>query len=256
MRTHSGALPPFLKRVAAAFLCLAGCAGGGEGASAAASPSGWGLFLTEVVRSVDVVGFVLLALLVVLLGMVIDIFAHLRIGRLIPENLLADVQAEMTNGEYEKALELGDKSDCLIGQIFAAALSKMDYTFERMEDAMRGEVAIQGLVMRQWVAQFRLTAIAGMLLGGAGAALEAMRLVFDLGRRPPGLAAALADSFETRALVYAFLFSILMGTVMALLSLVVSLVASSRLEKILLEAERLGEELLDPFRPLPRNGEE
>jgi hypothetical protein len=239
-----------------ALLAFAGAASGGEEQHAAAIPvSGWGAFFSEVFHSVDVVGFVLATLFVVLLGMAIDMFGRIRVSKMIPDALLADVQAEMTNGEYEKALEISEKSDCLIGQVFVSALSKTDYSFERMADAMRVEVRIQGLVARQWVAQFRVTAVAGILLGAAGAAFEAMRFVFGLSGHPnPGL--SLSSSFETRALAYAFLFSLLMGAVMALVSLIVSTVASSRLEKILLEAERLGEELLDPFRPLPQTEEE
>ncbi len=209
----------------------------------------------EVFRSVDAVGFVLVTLFVVLLGMIIDMFHHIRLGRLVPETLLADVQTEMANGEYEKALELSDKADCLIGQVFSAALSKTDYSFERMADAMRGEVRIQGLVLRQWVSQFRIAAMTGILLGLAGAALEAMLFIHGMAGQPDW-SAALASSFETRARAYAFLFALLMGIVMALASLIVSTIASARLEKILLEAERLGEELLDPFRPLPESGEE
>lgn len=219
--------------------------------------AGWLPFLGELFRSVDAVCFVLATLFIALFGMIIDLFGHLRIGRMIPETLIADVHAEMDNGEYEKALEICEKADCLIGQIFAAALSKTDYSFERMAEAMRGEACIQGLVLRQWVAQFRATAAAGVLLGAAGAAVEAMRLVFDIaGRGGAGLFAAFASSFETRAIAYALLLSLFMGMLMALVSLVVSTVASTRLEKILLEAERLGEDLLDPFRPLLQTEEE
>ena len=246
---------PLLKKTAAVFPLLAGFARAGEDYAATNfAPSGWNAFFGEVFRSVDVVGFILVTLFIVLLGMIIDMFRHLRISRMIPETLLADVQEEMTNGEYEKALEMSDKADCLIGQVFAAALSKTDYSFERMDDAMHGEVRIQGLVMRQWVLQFRVTAVVGVLLGLAGAAFEAMRFVFDMTGRP-NLNLALSSSFETRALAYAFLFALFMGALMAMISLIVSTVASSRLEKILLEAERLGEELLDPFRPLPQSEE-
>ncbi len=184
--------------IAVALLpCGAAAAGEVPGAD---SSSAWGLFLAEVFRSIDTVGFVLIVLFIVLLGMVIDMFLHLRVGRMLPETLLADVQEEMTNGEYEKAFELSDKSPSLIGQVFAAILAKTDYSFDRMEEAMRSEVRIQGLVLRQWVAQFRMTAVLGILLGVAGAIVEAMRLVFDLARRPD---AADVWTFETRALAYA-----------------------------------------------------
>lgn len=214
------------------------------------TPAGWTAFLGEVFRSIDLVGFVLITLLIVLLGMCLDLFNHLRLGKIIPEGLLSDVQEEMGNGEYEKALELCEKSNSLIGQVFAAALSKTDYSFERMEESMRSEASIQGLVWRQWVGQFRMMAMAGFLLGVVGALVESMRFVFDMVGRP-NVGLALASSFEVRGLVYSIFLSLLLGTVMAIVSLSAATVASSKLEKILLEVERLGEELLDPFRPLP-----
>lgn len=218
-------------------------------------PGGWSAFLSELFRSVDAIGFVLVTMLVVLLGMCLDMFYHLRIAKFIPETLLTDVQEEMTNGEYEKALELCEKSNSPIGQVFAAALSKTDYSFERMAEAMRGEVEIQGLVWRQWVGQFRVTAIAGFLMGFIGAMIEAMRFVADMIGRP-NLNLALASSHEVRGIAYSFFFALMMGALLALVSLVASASASAKLEKILLEAERLGEELLDPFRPLPLLQEE
>ena len=219
------------------------------------TPEGWGAFLSEAARSFDIIGFVLVILLVVLLGMCADLFNHLRLGKLIPETLLNDVQEEMANGEYEKALDICQKSESMVGQVFASALSKSDYSFDRMEEAMRGEVQIQGLVWRQWVGQFRTMAWVGLLLGLAGCLVETMRFVADLAGRP-NIGLALSSSFEMRSLLYGGLIALLLGTIMALLCLVISTMASSKLEKILLETERLGEELLDPFRPLPQQPEE
>ncbi len=216
---------------------------------------GWGAFLGEAFRSFDVVGFVLLVLLLVNIGMCIDLFNHLRLSKLIPEGLLDDVQEEMGNGEYEKALEMCTKSDSLIGQVFAAVLSKTDYSFDRMDEAMRGEVKIQGLVWRQWVRQFRVFAFVGLLLGFLGAVVECMRFVADMTGRP-NISLALASSFEVRALLYNLFAALFLGGLMALLSLAAYTAATSKLEKMLLEAERLGEELLDPFRPLPLTEEE
>jgi hypothetical protein len=219
------------------------------------TPEGWGNFLSELARSIDVIGFALIIVFIILVAMCLDLFLHLRIGKLIPEGLLNDVQEEMSNGEYEKALDLCQKSEGMMGLIFAAALAKTDYSFDRMEEAMRGEVEIQGLVWRQWVGQFRIMAIVGLLLGLGGLLIESMRFIADLAGRP-NIGLALASSFEMRAPAYCGMFCLLVGVATAVASLVAYTVASSKLEKILLEAKRLGEELLDPFRPLPMSLEE
>ena len=219
------------------------------------TPSSWSEFFSEAFRSIDVVGFVLLTFLIVVIGMCLDLIGHLRVNRLIPEDLLSAVQEEMSNGEYEKALEYCEKSNCLIGQVFSAALMKTDYSFERMQEALRGEIGIQGLVWRQWIRQFKTVAIAAPLLGLIGAAIHAMRFVSDLAGRP-NLGLALASSFEMRALAYNFFTALLLGLLMSIIALSVYSLCSAKLEKILLEANRLGEELLDPFRPLPPAPEE
>lgn len=238
------------------LLTATGAAGAGElfEAEGLASP-GWHEFLNELVRSIDVIGFVMIIFFIVLLGMCIDLFAHLRVAKLIPESLLNDVQEEMTNGEYEKALEVSQKSDSLTGEVFVAALGKTDFSFDRMSESMRAEVRIQGLAWRQWVDKFRTIAVIALLLGIAGFLLETMRFIAEMAGRP-SLELALASSFELRALAYGALFSLFLGAVMAVISLMVTTYASSKLEKILLESERLGEELLDPFRPLPLSQEE
>lgn len=249
------------KRARSLLVTLIACAslvcsiGAAVDYSAANVSGGWSAFLTEVFRATDVIGFALLTLTLVLLGMALDLLLNLRVGKLIPENLLADVQAEMANGEYERALELCEKSNCLIGQVFAAGLSKTDYSFERMSEALKGELEIQGVVWRQWVAQFRITALTGFFIGLCGAVISGMRFVADLVGRP-NLGLALASSFEMRALIYNTLFALLLGLTMSIISLLVYAIGSSKLEKILLETGRLGEELLDPFRPLPVPPEE
>lgn len=219
------------------------------------APVRWHQFLMELVRSIDVVGFVMIVFFIVLAAMCVDLFVHLRIGKMIPESLLNDVQEEMSNGEYEKALEISQKSESLTGEVFAAALGKSDFSFDRMSDSMRAEVRIQGLAWRQWVGQFRTIAAIALLLGVGGFLIETMRFIADMSGRP-NLELALASSFELRALSYGALFALFMGVAMAVVSLGVATYASSKLEKILLESERLGEELLDPFRPLPASQEE
>lgn len=216
---------------------------------------GWHDFFSELLRSVDVIVFLMTIFFIVLLGMCIDLFFHLRVGRLIPESLLNDVQEEMSSGEYEKALEVSQKSDSLTGEVFVAALGKTDFSFERMSESMRAEVKIQGLAWRQWVDKFRTIAMIALLLGLAGFLIETMRFIAEMAGRP-SLELALASSFELRALAYSAMLSLLIGAIMAVISLSVATYASSKLEKILLEAERLGEELLDPFRPLPLSQED
>ncbi|MDR1613208.1 MAG: hypothetical protein LBT97_10580 [Planctomycetota bacterium] len=215
---------------------------------------GWDAFFPELLRSLDVAGFLLLTLLAVAVGMAIDVFCSVRVSRMIPERLLLGVQEQMASGEYEKALEICRENDCLAGRIFAAALEKADHSFERMQGAMRAEADVLGLVWRQLVGQFRLTALGGTLFGLLGAFANLLRLVSHLQGRP-NLGMALAASFEMRSLLYGVFGSLFLGVFIAGASRFAYHVAKAKLERILLECDRLGEEILDPFRPLPAQEE-
>lgn len=210
----------------------------------------WSTMFAELARAIDLGGFIALIILVITIGLTIDALYHVRIAKLIPDDLLATVQEEMANGEYEKALEVCLKSDSLAAHVFAAALAKTDFSFERMEEAMRGEAEILGLIWRQWVGQFKLLAFLGVASGVIGALLNILRLVSDLPGRP-NLGLAFASSFEMRSLLYCIFGSLLIGVLSATISLLAHHFCRSKLERILLEVKRLGEELLDPFRPLP-----
>ncbi len=211
---------------------------------------GWTAVFSELLRSVDIGTFVVLVIFVVTIGLAIDAFYHIRFAKMLPEELLAAVQDEMANGEYERALEACLKSDSVAGNIFAAALSKTDHSFERMEDAMHGETEIMGLIWRQWVAQFKLLALISAMGGILAALVNLIRLVADIPGRP-NLGLVFASSFEMRAYLYCIFGSLFLGALSATFALVIHFFCRSRLERIILEANRLGEELLDPFRPLP-----
>ena len=231
------------------------------GAVAAADAPGdfpsraWNSFAAELMHSIGAAGFILLTLLVVTAGLAVDAFLRIRISRLVPERLLAEVQEDMANGEYEKAQQVCLESDSLIGQIFAAALAKSDHSFDRMAGAMRIEADILGLVWRQWIGQFRLIAVFSLGLGAIGALFGVLRLIAELPGRP-SLGLAFASSFEMRQLLYGVFGSLALGIMTSGASLGVSFYLRGKLDRIMLESLRLGEELLDPFRPLPAAGEE
>ncbi len=212
---------------------------------------GWTPFFSEFLRSIDATCFVCLIILVITIGLGVDAFYLIRISRLIPDYLLGAVQEEMANGEYEKALEISAKSDCLAGHIFSAALSKTDHSFERMEEAMHGEADILSLIWRQWVGQFKLLALLGFAAGILGALINILRLIAELQGRP-NLGLAFSSSYEMRALLYSIFGALFFGFLSATLALIIHRTCLAKLERILLEGRRLGEELLDPFRPLPQ----
>ena len=240
------------KMVVTTALLLAGSvAFAGDYSAANAAVKGWDPLLSEFFRSIDVWTIIVLVVLAVTVGLAVDALYHIRFSKLIPENLLGLVQEEMANGEYERALDVCLKSDSLVGQIFAAALAKTDYSLERMEGAMYREVEVLGLVWRQWVGRFRILAILGGMGGVTGMLVNVLRLVADLQGRP-NFGIALASSFEMRALLYSIVASLLIGCLCFTLAIVVHQACRARLDRILLEAIRLGEELLDPFRPLPQ----
>ncbi|MDR3212087.1 MAG: hypothetical protein LBU79_09255 [Planctomycetota bacterium] len=245
----------FFASCLATLFLLAGWALAADSPDNALTTIGWGAILVEFLRSIDTVCFVGLVIFVMLVGLAVDVFYHIRISRLIPDEVLTGVQEEMINGEYEKALETCQKSDSLVAQVFATALAKTDYSFERMETAFREEAAVVGLIWRQWVDQFRLFAWVGGLVGLAGALLDSISLLANTAGRANASFVSVS-SFEIRATIYCILGSLVIGVANMILALVVHHFAQASLTRILVEVDRLGGELLDPFRPIPETTEE
>ena len=219
------------------------------------APRSWMPFLAELVRSLDVFGFVLLALLIVVVGMAIDAFYHLRIQRLIPEQLLQEIQREIGEGEYERALEVCARYDCMASQVFAAGLAKIDHSFERMHSAMTGEAEMLAMIWRQWIGQFRTMAIMAPLLAGIGVAVDLLWIVMDLPSRGNILQAASLSS-EMRGTINSLLMAVVLGMATTIVARLAHGICRNRLDRVVLECVRIGEEVLDPFRPLPQYMEE
>jgi hypothetical protein len=215
---------------------------------------GWSAFFSEWLASLDGLCLILLAVIAAFACLAADLLRSLRLSRLIPEALLEKVQDEMANGEYEKALGICSGSDSLIGQVFAAPLAKTDYPFARMEQAMRNELRLQQTVWRQWIGRLELAPPAGIFLGLMGMAVELMRFISELAGRPD-LTLSLTYFPEMRAPLHNALTLLFLGLFLALASRTAAALCRARLDGIVLEAERLGEELLDSFRPIPKTQE-
>lgn len=237
----------------AAFL-LHGWAAAGEYQPSGASRD-WLPFLGELVRSLDVFGFVLLALFIVVVGMAIDAFYNLRIQRLIPEQLLQEIQREIGEGEYERALEVCARYDCMASQVFAAGLAKIDHSFERMHSAMTGEAEMLALIWRQWIGQFRTMAIMAPLLAGVAVAVNLLWMVAELPARS-SIIQTVSFSGEMRGIANSLLMAVVLGMATTIVARLAHGICRNRLDRAVLECVRIGEEVLDPFRPLPQYMEE
>jgi biopolymer transport protein ExbB len=217
-------------------------------------PRNWFLLSFEWAHSFGILGIVMAIILALAVAMSFDLLFTLRLTRLVPDSLLSEIQDVMANGEYEQALSICEKSGTLIGQVFAAPLSKTDYPFQRMKEAMLAELRVQGLIWRQWIGHLEIGAPLGILLGLAMAAIEALRFVSELAGRPnPMLAITTAP--ELRLPIQSGLIVLLFGLSVSIISRIVSGICIARLDYALVEAERVGEELLDSFRPLPHSPE-
>lgn len=205
----------------------------------AATLTDTGVVWYDVFHSLDVWSLILLLLVVGIAALFVDMLLQFRMARLMPADLLESVRKEMNQGGYENAAELCSKSPAMLGQVFAAALNKTDYTFDRMEDAMRAELKLQTAAWRQRFRMFLCAAIAGPLLSVLFALTHALPIVSQ------GAAAGL------RTALYSIYLCLALGVLSALLAVCAWFCGTARLDTIMHESERLGQELLDPFRPLP-----
>ncbi|MDR2392304.1 MAG: hypothetical protein LBE84_11585 [Planctomycetota bacterium] len=242
---------PAVAALAAFLIPFAGRAGEQPGPI----PRNWFLLLFDWSHSFGIFSIVMAVVLALAIAISFDLLFTLRLTKLVPDSLLSEIQDVMAAGEYEQALSICEKSETLIGQVFAAPLSKTDYPFQRMKEAMLAELRVQCLIWRQWIGYIEMGVPLGIFLGLAMALIEALRFVSELAERPNPIL-AIATTPELRLSIQSGLIALLLGLSVSIISRIVSGICAARLDYALVEAERVGEELLDSFRPLPHSPEQ
>lgn len=218
-------------------------AGGGGGAQTAASselPNG----PLEMVLASGFIGYIIVLLSVVAVALAIENLIAIKREKLMPDDLLADIENALDNGEYEEALEICQAEDCMMTRILGAGLSKMANGFERMEEAMAEEADAQATMLHQKLGYINLIAGVAPMMGLLGTVSGMIGAFGEIARKPTANAQDLAGG------IYIALMTTLLGLIVAIPSTAAFAFFRGRVVKILMVMGIITGEILDRFRPV------
>jgi len=91
----------------------------------------------QIFKNGGAVGWVIIGLSVVGLALIIGDFVEMRKEKLIPPDLIDEIEALFEAGEYQEAIELCEAEPNYFTNVVAAGLPKMNATFNAMEKALQ-----------------------------------------------------------------------------------------------------------------------
>lgn len=221
-------------------------------------PVGYGISpeISEIVGAAGVLGVVVLLIAAIMLFLIVEITYSIRVTSLVPDAVVDDVEAALDEGEYERALEASRSVDCLVGYTLSAALEKVGYTFERMQQVMNDELESEVMIWRQRVDRLKLIARLTPWIGLLGVARCSVPVATELIHRIDSMSTdvrVVTFSHDFRVNVNAMIGFVLVCGAITVLSTLAHDILRTKLDRVVMGLRLLAEETLDRFRPLPED---
>jgi biopolymer transport protein ExbB len=227
-----------------AFLAISGAAfaqdeeddgGGGEG----------GMSLLDTIMAGGAIGFVIIGLSVVCVALSIEYFVTMSRDKLIPPEILGELEVLFEDEEYEEALELCEAEPSFFTNCVASGIPKMTAGYDMMIESMQSENASETFKLQTKVGYIGTIAAVAPMLGLMGTVygmIQAFQKIAQAKGAPEP--SELADSIGL-ALV-----TTLLGLIVAIPSLIVNFVLKARVTKLSIEVGNAVEDLFERFRPV------
>ncbi len=196
----------------------------------------------EMIKASGIFGYIICLMSVIAVALVIENLLTLKRDKLLPEDLLADIEGALDSGNYEEAMEICEAEDCMLTRIISAGLSKMPLGVARMEDAIGEESDAQATMLNQKLGYINLIAAIAPMMGLLGTVFGMIDAFGMIASNPQSNASDLAAG------IYVALMTTLLGLVVAIPSTVAFTFFRGRVVKILMVMSIVNGEIVDRFR--------
>ena len=188
------------------------------------------------------IGWIICLLSVVVVALIIEAFMSITREKLLPEEVLADIEANLDEGNYDGAIEICQSEDCMMTKIIGAGLNKMNMGVERMADAIAEEADGQATILNQKISYINLIAGVAPSMGLLGT-VQGMIGAFGAIASNPS-----ANASDLAAHIYVALMTTLEGLIVSIPAAVMFNVLRGKVVKILMTQSIINGEILDRFR--------
>ncbi len=195
------------------------------------------------IKASGVIGMIIILLSVVALAFIIEDFVSLQYKKLIPSEILDDIEKLLDEEAYEDVLELCNTEPCLLTAPMGAAMDQKANGFERMSKAAQNSIEEEVVKLQQKISWLQLIAALAPMLGLLGT-VWGMILAFQQ-------IAAMTRAPQPRDLafgIYQALMTTYLGLIVAIACLVLYFYFRNKVVRITMELSGIVEEMLDRFR--------
>ena len=187
--------------------------------------------------------WVLVLLSIVALALAIQILVTVRREKLVPPDVLAEIENLIDEGSFEDALSLCETEDSFFTRIIGAGLAKLDRGFESMVDAVSEVGEEQATILHQQVGYLSLIASIATMLGLFGTVYGMIGTFNVIATKVGGATAADLASEISTALVTTFT-----GLLIAIPTTAIYVVIRNRVTRVILEVNAITSELLEKMK--------
>ena len=151
------------------------------------------------------VGWVIIGTSVWTMAMVIEMFVNLRRDKLVPPEIIDELEALLEEDEFQEALELCESQPNFVTNCLAAALPRINEGYDKMKESMENAAGVEGMKLQQKVGWLLFLSNMAPMLGLFGTVvgmIEAFKEIVRLGAKvtptdlAAGISAALITTFD------------------------------------------------------------
>lgn len=190
------------------------------------------------------IGYVIILLSIVGLGLLIELLVNIRKSKLAPPELVDEIESLVEAGEYQEAMELCEANPCYFTNIVAAALPRLNHSFELLQETMKEVTEEEQLKIFMKLGWLSVIASVAPMLGLLGT-VQGMILAFKVIAATKG-AAEPADLADNIAIA---LITTLDGLVVAIPMTTAFVFCRNRVVAVTLDIATIMQDMFERFRP-------
>ena len=212
--------------------------------TAFAAEEGGSASLGNIIMGGGPIGWAIIILSVVSLALAIEHFVTIRRDKLVPPELIDEIEALFEEEEYQEALELCESEPNFLTNILSAGLPKINAGFEAMEKSMDEVAEEEAIKLHQKVGWLSLIGNIAPMMGLFGTVYGMIGAFNEITR----LGQAVQPSDLSKGISTA-LITTLFGLFVAMPSLFFFFIFRNKVIKVSLEITAIADDLVERFRP-------
>jgi biopolymer transport protein ExbB len=200
--------------------------------------------LGDVIKAGGFIGFIIIGMSVAALALAIEHLITVRRDKIVPPELIDELEALFEEEEYQEALELCESEPNFLTNILSAGLPKINAGFDAMEKAMDEVSEEETIKLQQKISWLNLIANIAPMMGLLGTVAGMIRAFNEITKLGPNVTPADLSTGISQALV-----TTMLGLIVAIPTMAFFFFFRNRVIKVSLELAAIADDLVERFRP-------